>query len=117
MAQMNSQAERRSSVRIEVDLPVTWRLVHFDREDAPREARALDISEGGCLLRISPSDRLQVGDVIHVEFEAPEILVSRRGLVVSTTAGVHIAFRSAARNEAPSVMAALGLWEGTRTDN
>jgi hypothetical protein len=114
MGEANEHSERRSSVRVEVDLPLTWRLVHFDREEPPRRARAVDISEGGVRLELEDTDRLDLGDVIRVEIDARDLTVSRRGLVVSTRAGIHVAFRSAGSAESPSVLEALGLWSERR---
>jgi c-di-GMP-binding flagellar brake protein YcgR len=114
MGEASEHSERRTSVRVEVDLPLTWRLVHFDREEPPRRARAVDISEGGVRLELEDADRLDLGDVIRVEIEARDLTVSRRGLVVSTRAGIHVAFRSNESADAPSVLEALGLWNERR---
>ena len=114
MGDENQHTDRRSSIRVEVDLPLTWRLVHFDREEEARPARAVDISEGGVRLELEDGDRLDLGDVIRIEITSQDISVSRRGLVVSSRGGIHVAFRSASSGEAPSVMAALGLWEDRR---
>jgi c-di-GMP-binding flagellar brake protein YcgR len=115
MADANEAVDRRRSVRVEVDLPLTWRLVHFDHEEAPRGARAVDISEGGVRLILQDGDQLALGDVIRIDVTSTELTVTRRGLVVSTRDGVHVAFRSAASDEASSVMSALGLWGQRRS--
>lgn len=104
-----NQHERRTHVRVEVDLPLTWRLVHFDSEDEPRPARALDISEGGMRLALDPGDELHLGDVVRIDLVAGSASVSRQALVVSTRAGVHVAFRSEDAVVNPPVMATLGL--------
>lgn len=108
----NNTGERRAGPRVPVDLPVTWRLVHYDSEGPPRGGRALDLSEGGARLELAPGDALLLGDVVRVDLVAQEVTVSRRGLVVSTQAGIHLAFRSAAADESPSVLAPLGLEVG-----
>lgn len=101
--------ERREHVRVEVDLPVTWRLVHFDSEDEPRPGRALDISEGGLRLELTPGDQLNLGDVVRIDVASGSVTLSRQGLVVSTRAGIHVAFRRADADVAPPVLATLGL--------
>lgn len=101
--------ERREHVRVEVDLPVTWRRVHFDSEDEPRRGRALDISEGGLRLELSPGDQLSLGEVVRIDVASGGITLSRQGLVVSTRAGIHIAFRRADADVAPPVLTTLGL--------
>lgn len=102
--------ERRAHVRVDVDLPVTWRLVHLRSEDEPRPGRAVDISEGGIRLVLEPGDRLNLGEVVRIDVTSGSISLSRQGLVVSTRDGVRVAFRSSDDAAAgPPVMSTLRL--------
>lgn len=114
MGDSNQARERRRSVRVEVDLPLSWQRVHFDHEEPPRPARAVDLSEGGVRMALSAGDELSIGDVIRIELGTSDLTVTRRGLVVSTRDGVHVAFRSAEGAESGSVMSAMGQWAERR---
>ena len=108
MSNESEQGNRRRHPRVSVDLPLVWRRQHLEREDEPRPARAVDISEGGIRLELEAGDVLRLGDVIAVELRAEPTPVSRRGLVVSTDPGVHVAFRQLPDTD-ESLLTLLGL--------
>jgi hypothetical protein len=112
MSSLPDPVDRRAHPRLAVELPLTWRRQHFDREEPARPARALDISEGGVRLELGFGDVLHLGEVLELELSggAPTP-IQRRGLVVSTHAGVHVAFRESPDGE--SLLTALGLTAAT----
>lgn len=102
------RGNRRQHPRVPVNLPLVWRRQHLEREDEPRSGRAVDISEGGLRLELEAGDVLNLGDVITVELAAEPVPVQRRGLVVSTNPGVHVAFKQLPDSD-ESLLSLLGL--------